>query len=161
VLNKTNTILCDSIPPNMFVAASYAKLNTHSLEITWANAGQIYPFLLHSTRPIDLTEYPSYLETVGQSLPLGVNRVVAYNDQRLTLLPGDTIMFYTDGVIEAMNSAREMYGFERLEILVRSLPVHMMPQVLIEAVLADVARFVGPAEPHDDMTIVVVKLAEK
>ncbi len=161
VLNKTNVILCETIPSNMFVAASYAKLDAHSLAITWANAGQIYPFLLHRTRPIDPTQYPSYLETAGESLPLGVNRVVEYNDHRLTLLPGDTIMFYTDGVIEAMNSAREMYGFERMEGLVRSLPPDMMPQALIEAVLADVARFVGLAEPHDDMTIVVVKLAEQ
>jgi sigma-B regulation protein RsbU (phosphoserine phosphatase) len=70
-------------------------------------------------------------------------------------------MFYTDGVIEAMNPAHELFGFERLEALVRSLPPDLPPQALIEAVLADVSTFVGPAEPNDDMTIVVVKLKEK
>jgi serine phosphatase RsbU (regulator of sigma subunit) len=158
VLNKANTMLCGSIPPNMFVAASYARINARTLEITWANAGQIYPFLLHRIPPVDLTQYPSYLETSGDTLPLGMDALVEYHDHRLTLKSGDTVMFYTDGVIEAMNAAREMYGFERLEVLVRSLPGDLTPHALIEAVLTNVSAFIGAAEPHDDMTIVVVKL---
>jgi serine phosphatase RsbU (regulator of sigma subunit) len=59
-----------------------------------------------------------------------------------------------------MNLRRELYGFERLEALVRSLPPDLSPQALIEAVLADVSTFIGSAEPNDDMTIVVAKLKE-
>ena len=160
VLNEANSMLCHSIPSGMFVAASYARLDARSLEVTWANAGQIYPFLLHRTRPANPNDYPDYLQTRGDSLPLGVDPVVEYSDHCLTLLPGDTLMFYTDVVIEAMNSRRELYGFERLEALVRSLPPDLSPQALIEAVLADVSTFIGSAEPNDDMTIVVAKLKE-
>jgi sigma-B regulation protein RsbU (phosphoserine phosphatase) len=86
-----------------------------------------------------------------------MDAVVRYEDQHLTLLPGDTVLFYTDGVVEAMNSARELYGFERLESLVRSLQPGLSSQALIDAVLADVAAFVGPAEQHDDITMVAIR----
>ncbi len=159
VLTEANTLLCRDVPRGMFVAASYARVDVRAREMVWANAGQIYPLLLHRVRPVD-QEYPRYLETTGAALPLGMNDTVQYNDQYLRLLPGDTVLFYTDGVVEAMNPARELYGFERLEGLVHSLPENISPQALIDAVVADVTRFVGPAEQHDDITIVAVKLRE-
>jgi sigma-B regulation protein RsbU (phosphoserine phosphatase) len=157
VLGESNTVLCHHVPRGMFVAASYARLDPQRREMVWANAGQIYPFLLHRIRPADLQDYPHYLEVTGASWPLGMDAVVRYEDQHLTLLPGDTVLFYTDGVVEAMNSARELYGFERLESLVRSLQPGLSSQALIDAVLADVAAFVGPAEQHDDITMVAIR----
>jgi sigma-B regulation protein RsbU (phosphoserine phosphatase) len=157
VLDESNTMLCRDVPRGMFVAASYARLNAQKREMVWANAGQIYPFLLHRVRPADLQDYPHYLEVTGASWPLGMDAAVKYDDQHLTLLPGDTVLFYTDGVVEAMNPARELYGFERLESLVRSLQPGISSQALIDAVLADVAAFVGPAEQHDDITMVAIR----
>ncbi len=159
VLNESNLMLCRQVPPGMFVAASYAYVDARSRQMVWANAGQIYPFLLHGIRPPAPADYPRYLETTGAALPLGMDSDVKYEDQYQLLQPGDTVLFYTDGIVEAMNPARELYGFERLEALVRSLPLDVSPQALIDAVLADVAVFVGPAEQHDDITIVAVKIA--
>jgi sigma-B regulation protein RsbU (phosphoserine phosphatase) len=158
VLSNSNSVLQPTIPRGMFVAASYARLNARSGQMVWANAGQIYPVLLHRVRPTKLQEYPRYLEATGAAFPLGISAAIAYDDQLSQLLPGDTVLFYTDGVIEAMNSNNELYGFERLETLVRSLEINLSPQALIEAILADVAAFVGPAEQHDDITLVGVKL---
>jgi serine phosphatase RsbU (regulator of sigma subunit) len=158
VLDESNAVLCRDVPHGMFVAASYARLDAQKREMVWANAGQIYPFLLHRVRPTDLQDYPHYLEVTGASWPLGMDAVVKYDDQHLTLLHGDTVLFYTDGVVEAMNPAHELYGFERLESLVRSLQPDISPPALIDAVLADVAAFVGPAEQHDDITIVAVRI---
>jgi sigma-B regulation protein RsbU (phosphoserine phosphatase) len=157
VLDESNSVLYRDVPRGMFVAASYARLDAQRREMVWANAGQIYPFLLHRVRPADPQDYPRYLEATGASWPLGMDAVVKYDDQHLTLLPGDTLLFYTDGVVEAMNPARELYGFERLESLVRSLQPGISPQALIDAVLADVAAFVGPAEQHDDITMVAIR----
>ena len=159
VLNEANAVLCRNIPRGMFVAASYARLDAASGEIRWANAGQLYPLLVHRPHPIEAQEDLLYLETSGMAVPLGMHPAASYDDQRLKLVPGDTVVFYTDGVVEAMNPARELYGFERLEGLVRSLPPDTGPQALIEAVLADVSAFIGSAELHDDLTLVVVKLA--
>jgi serine phosphatase RsbU (regulator of sigma subunit) len=158
VLNESNALLCSDVPPGMFVAASYARLDIQTREMVWANAGQIYPFLLHHLRPVAAQDYPYYLETTGAALPLGTDDDIRYNEQCQSLLPGDTVLFYTDGVVEAMNPARELYGFQRLESLVRSLS-ELSPQELIDAVLADVLAFVGPAEQHDDITLVAVKIA--
>jgi sigma-B regulation protein RsbU (phosphoserine phosphatase) len=159
VLDKSNTILAQKIVPGMFSAVSYACIDAPRREIVWANAGQIYPFLLHRPLPSELqTEYPRYLETQGISLPLGMDASLSYQTHHLSLAPDDMLLFYTDGIVEAMNPARQIYGFERLETLVRSLVADLSPQTLLEAVLADVALFTGPAEQHDDMTMVAVKL---
>lgn len=158
VLSHSNQMLYHNIPRGMFAAASFARLNAHTGEMVWANAGQIYPVLLHRMRPLDPKAYPRYLETTGAAFPLGITGAIEYTDQPLRLTPGDTVLFYTDGVIEAMNGQHEIYGFERLEALVRSLGPDLAPQVLIDAVLADVTAFVGPAEQHDDITLVAVKL---
>ncbi len=160
VLDEANLLLCPNVPRGMFVAANYACLDIHSHRLVWSNAGQMYPCMLHRIRPTDPAEYPRYLESTGTSLPLGVDATASYSEQHLKLYPGDTVLFYTDGVIEAMNPNRELYGFERLEALFRSLEIDLSPQALIEAVLADVARFVGPAEQHDDITMVAVKLTD-
>ena len=160
VLDEANLLLCANVPRGMFVAANYACLDTQSRRLVWANAGQMYPFMLHRVRPADPAEYPRYLESTGTSLPLGVDATAIYSNQHLQLYPGDTVLFYTDGVIEAMNPGRELYGFERLEALFRSLEIDLSAQALIEAVLADMARFVGPAEQHDDITMVAVKLTD-
>ncbi len=161
VLDQSNVLLQRNMPRGMFVAASYARLDAWSGEMVWANAGQIYPVLLHRVRPANPQAYPRYLEATGAAFPLGVSAAIRYDDQPLKLIPGDTVLFYTDGVIEAMNPAHELYGFERLEKLVRSLADNLPPQALIEAVLADVAAFVGPAEQHDDITLVAVKLSSE
>ena len=161
VLNESNTILHHNIPRGMFAAVSYARFDARSGELVWANAGQIYPFLLHRVRPDNLQEYPRYLETRGVALPLGMHTAHLYKDHQLKLLSGDTVLFYTDGVIEAMNEERSLYGFERLESLVRTLDEDLTPQALIEAVLASVATFVGPAEQHDDITLVAIKVRDE
>ncbi|MBI1877941.1 MAG: serine/threonine-protein phosphatase [Chloroflexi bacterium] len=159
ILDQSNVLLQRNMPRGMFVAASYARLDAGSGEMVWANAGQIYPVLLHRMRSADPRAYPRYLEATGAAFPLGLNPDIKYDDQPLKLIPGDTVLFYTDGVIEAMNPANELYGFERLETLVRSLAADLSPQALIEAVLADVTTFVGSAEQHDDITLVAVKLS--
>ncbi|MEN9934399.1 MAG: hypothetical protein RLZZ387_978 [Chloroflexota bacterium] len=157
VLSEANGMLCRNVPRGMFVAASYALIDPRSLEMVWANAGQMYPLLRSNggTLPPDDLRY---LEVRGAAFPLGMSERISYTDQRLSLAPGDTLLFYTDGVVEAMDLVHELYGFERLERLVRSLPADVAPQALVEAVLEDVARFVGPAEQHDDITLLAVKL---
>jgi sigma-B regulation protein RsbU (phosphoserine phosphatase) len=160
VLNQTNTILHHNIPRGMFAAASYARFDTGSQELVWANAGQVYPFLIHRLPQPDIGVFPRYLETSGDALPLGMQASQRYVDHQLKLMPGDTVLFYTDGVVEAMNSAQELYGFERLETLVRTSDRDLTPEALIEAVLTDVTAFVGPAEQHDDITLVAIKIKD-
>ncbi|MBN1218594.1 MAG: PP2C family protein-serine/threonine phosphatase [Anaerolineae bacterium] len=159
VLNESNDILVEKIFSGMFAAVSYARLDVQRKEMVWANAGQVYPFLLCPTKPPSL-DNPRYLVTEGESLPLGMVTPMNYQLHCLPLSPGDIILFYTDGIVEAMNPAGELYGFDRLVALVQSLPADLSPQILVEAVVADVTTFVGPAQQHDDMTMVAIKLLD-
>lgn len=158
VLNESNAILCRNVPQGMFIAASYALLDSHSHEMVWANAGQLMPVLLRDLPALDTQHHPQYLETTGDRFPLGVIPDLTYNDQRLRLPLGSTVLFFTDGVVEAHNTIQELYGFQRLDTLVGSLPANLPPQAIIDAVLSDVFAFVGSAEQHDDITLIAVKI---
>ncbi len=158
VLNQTNTILHHNIPRGMFAAASYARFDAAAQQLVWANAGQVYPFLIHRRSEPSSKTVLRYLETSGDALPLGMQPAMQYIDHHIKLMAGDTILFFTDGVVEAMNGDHQLYGFERLEALVGALERDVTPEALIEAVLTEVTTFAGPAEQHDDITLVAIKI---
>jgi serine phosphatase RsbU (regulator of sigma subunit) len=70
---------------------------------------------------------------------------------------GDRLLLVSDGVVEAMNGARELWGFERLEAAFRTAGCGE-PAALIESLLAQIRAFTGDAPPHDDMTIVAIQV---
>lgn len=100
------------MPRNTFVALGYALIDPIEQRLILANAGQLSPLLRHADGRT------TFLETAG-ALPLGIQRDARYNQLELDLAPGDTLVFYTDGVVEAQNHQRELFGFDRLEHLVR------------------------------------------
>jgi LacI family transcriptional regulator len=114
-----------------------------------ANAGAIAPMLCAAdgVRPVD----------VG-GLPLGtpLSEVFAYHEVELRLSPGDMLILSSDGIVEAMNERRELYGFERFTLAIAAGPRHGA-QAMMAHLFADVAAFVGDAEVHDDMAIVVAR----
>jgi len=67
------------------------------------------------------------------------------------------VIFYTDGIPEAMNEKNELYGFERLEEIVLSIE-YKDSSTIKEKLLQEIAAFTGTAKQHDDMTVVVVKV---
>jgi sigma-B regulation protein RsbU (phosphoserine phosphatase) len=70
-----------------------------------------------------------------------------------SLEPGETIILYTDGIIEAMNARDEQYGYERLESLI-AISSSADPDAMKAAIVDDVNRFTGLSPQHDDMTLV-------
>jgi serine phosphatase RsbU (regulator of sigma subunit) len=76
---------------------------------------------------------------------------------RRQLAPGEWLCVVTDGVTEAMNAAGELYGAARLRRVLESLPALAEPQQTLAAVRADVGRFVGGAEPSDDLTLMCLR----
>jgi sigma-B regulation protein RsbU (phosphoserine phosphatase) len=113
-----------------------------------ANAGMITPLLWRAGRV-------SYIDSYG--LPLGADADKVYTQQTVALQPGDQLLLVSDGIVEAMNSAREMWDFERLEeIVARCGGEH--PSVVVDVILGEVHRFTAGAPPHDDMTVVALQL---
>jgi serine phosphatase RsbU (regulator of sigma subunit) len=73
------------------------------------------------------------------------------------LAPGEWVCVVTDGVTEAMNPAGELYGAKRLHEVLRSLAEDVEADAMLAAVRADVGRFVGAAEPSDDLTLLCLR----
>jgi serine phosphatase RsbU (regulator of sigma subunit) len=80
-----------------------------------------------------------------------------YPMARRTLAAGEWVCVVTDGVTEAMNPAGELYGAARLRAVLESLPPEVEPRGVLSAVRADVDRFVGAAEPSDDLTLMCLR----
>ena len=113
-----------------------------------ANAGLIAPLLWRAGKV-------EYIESFG--LPLGATHGASYTQQTVELRLGDCLLLVSDGIVEAMNGARELWGFERLEAAFRSAGGDD-PATLIEAILAQLRAFTGDAPPHDDMTMVAIEV---
>jgi sigma-B regulation protein RsbU (phosphoserine phosphatase) len=149
ILSRLNTHLYPLMEKQMFTALSFAIVEQDTGVIQWSNAAQPLPLVKRSEGVSEAAEH-------GE-LPLGMAPDVKYPDHELKLQPGDTVIFYTDGIIEAENGAEEMYGTERLLNMVTGMDPAASAEDVVEDILQDVADFVGIAEQYDDMTVVVVK----
>ncbi len=145
VLEQTNNLLHPDIPPNMFVTCLYAILDPVSGRIEYANAGQDLPYLRHSGEVSELR---------ATGMPLGLMPGMFYEEKEITLAPGDSILFYSDGLVEAHNPGREMFGFPHLRNLLRGDLVRIP---VIDFLLAELASFTGEGwEQEDDVTLVTL-----
>jgi serine phosphatase RsbU (regulator of sigma subunit) len=136
----------------MFVALLYAELNVADKSLGLCSAGQTQPILLSAK-----TGEATLIETEGDAFPLGIIDFAEYQETKLQLDSGDLVVFYTDGVVEALNKKGKMYGFERfLEVIKDNSGLDA--DIFLEKLIDDVNRFVGKAEQHDDLTIVVIKV---
>ncbi|MEM7347094.1 MAG: SpoIIE family protein phosphatase [Chloroflexota bacterium] len=116
-----------------------------------ANAGCVFPLIRRTNGKME------WVEVFG--LPLGVHLTLDfdYTDTDVPLYSGDLIVFTSDGVVEAMNSQREMFGFVALSQAVAEGPTSSA-QAMLDHLRDQIQQFVGEADPHDDLTIVVVKV---
>ncbi len=148
-LEEVNRRLVQDIPSGAFIAKLYAILDIDLVEVIFVNAGQMVPILRRG-------DDCRFLEPES-GFPLGIVPDINYVDYTQSLQSGDMLLFYTDGIVEAMNENNKIYGFERLEKTVVTAPSEN-PQVMIDYLLDDVKIFVGQREAHDDITIVAVSI---
>lgn len=145
-----NAILCERAQQGMFVTMVYMILETDTGRISWVNAGHMIPLHMKENR----------LQTPGgqadkKGPPLGILPEAAWKMQTLVLQPGDGIVLYTDGIIEARNSASEMFGCTRLNRLVRRYPD--VPAALVRQIARAVENFSQGVGQSDDLTMVVFR----
>src|ERR687898_1076430 len=152
VLRQVNDVMVPDIPPNMFVTCLYAILNPRSGRLRYANAGQDLPYQRHKGRAGDATE----LRATG--MPLGLMPGMSYEEKEAMLEAGDSILFYTDGLVEAHDPQREMFGIPRLQGFIGA---HPGGAPMIDFLLEELARFVGDSwEQEDDITLVTLQRSE-
>ena len=147
VLKQVNNLLHEDIPPGMFVTCFYAILDPVDGHLVFANAGHNLPFRL--------TDH-SVLEMKAAGMPLGMMPDMEYDLHELTVEPGDFMIFYSDGLVEAHNEQREMFGSNRLIALFENYEGE--DPTLIDHLMIELEAFTGPdLEQEDDITIVGVK----
>ena len=146
VLSRINNLLYPRIPSNMFVTCLYAILDPKTGILSYANAGHDLPIC----RRLQGME-----ELRATGMPLGLLPDMEYEEGTITLGPGDGVLLYSDGLIEAHNPAREMFGVGRIRELVEE---HQSGEGLVDSLLATLCGFTGDEwEQEDDITLVLMQ----
>ncbi len=146
VLERANELLHDDIPPNMFATCLYAILEPDTGTLCFANAGHNLPYR-HTPQGIE--------ELRATGMPLGLMPGMRYEEHQTTLRPGESVLFSSDGLVEAHNPERHMFGFPQVKEL---MAAHPGGAVLIQHLLDALAAFTGPEyEQEDDITLVTLE----
>jgi serine phosphatase RsbU (regulator of sigma subunit)/catechol 2,3-dioxygenase-like lactoylglutathione lyase family enzyme len=142
-----NQLFCENTPDGSFATLFFAEYDDNSGSLRYANCGHLPALLLRSDNTVDRLD--------ATATVLGVFKDWDCTIGERQLLPGDTLALYTDGITESNNSAQEEFGEGRL---IEALRAHdgVCSQVLLESIVAEVARF-SPDEQRDDITLIIAK----
>ncbi|MBK8117901.1 MAG: CHASE2 domain-containing protein [Sulfuritalea sp.] len=148
ILQATDVELARENPETLFVTMVAGILDADSGRLELSNAGHDAPWRITAAGTADS------LVTVGGP-PLCVLENYPFESSAFQLVPGDALCLITDGVTEAMNSAGELYGSERLALLLKAAP--QGAGAIVAALRKDVRQFVGETEAADDLTVLALR----
>jgi phosphoserine phosphatase RsbU/P len=142
VLGEVNRLMVEDFPPGKFVTLIYGVLNPAERTVRFASAGHLPPLLVSGSEA-------RFLETES-GMPLGLG-YGSFTEVEVHLPAKFRLVFYSDGITEATNSAQEEYARERLKQHV------MRPEATAESILADVRSFASGAGLQDDATVIMLR----
>jgi sigma-B regulation protein RsbU (phosphoserine phosphatase) len=145
VLSTMNRRLLVQGVPRRHSATQYAVFDPRTAEMRVSSAGMPGPFHL-SAQGCRVLEIPG--------LPAGLFSEAQYDMSTLTLLPGDSVLFCTDGITDAFNIQDEQFGILRLQSLCENA-LRIPPQELLRRIFAAVEAFTLGRQQHDDMAAAV------
>ncbi|MBC8084881.1 MAG: SpoIIE family protein phosphatase [Hymenobacter sp.] len=152
-MTQANAALARCLEKSAFITASLYIIDYENRGFVFARAGHCHTLYYHSIK-----EEVSYFQTTG--LGLGILRNDSYEkhikNQFYDYNPGDVMVIYTDGIVEARNASQEEYGEQRLHyMLEQTFPLEA--DEIKEQILADLSQFSAGQPMHDDQTLLVVK----
>src|SRR5437667_2042059 len=146
VLTHLNRLLVEDIPSGKFVTMVYAVLDPASRTLTFANAGHLRPILVDDLGARSLDN--------ERGMPLGLG-FGSFSEVKVNLPEYSRLVFYSDGITEAVNPADEEYGTSRLQ-------EHLLcPEASEESILADVRSFANGAGLYDDATVIMIRAMQR
>jgi serine phosphatase RsbU (regulator of sigma subunit) len=148
VLERSNNLIYGDTSSDLFVTVFYAIWNPKSRILEFANGGHNPPILIRADGKSRL------LTTKG--IALGVLEEVKISQKEVKLHPGDTVIFYTDGVTEAMNEDFDEFGMDRLNMVGKNMRKHSAAEI-VNAITQAVDDHAGDTSQFDDVTLVVMK----
>ncbi|MCX7736514.1 MAG: serine/threonine-protein phosphatase [Candidatus Kapabacteria bacterium] len=154
LISRLNTLVYNTFPYERFVTLFYCELTLSSNRLVlYCNAGHSEP--IHY-RPN--TDEFTLLQPTGGLLGIMQNQKFAVENK--TMQVGDILVLYTDGITEALNAQRELFGVERLKGLIKKYHKKSSKEIAYY-ILEEVSKFTTGSEYSDDRTLVVVKRVEE
>jgi sigma-B regulation protein RsbU (phosphoserine phosphatase) len=148
MLKQLNDSLQERKMDAQYVTMVFAVWNDEKQTLQIANAGAVQPLFCRGGQ----------VETVqAEGFPLGMFKDVSYEEFTLSTRPGDAVIFFSDGIADAVNEREEMFGDARLTALVAS-HLKSTAQEMVDAIYQELSAFQGGVERFDDETVVVLKV---
>lgn len=153
ILAHLNELLLEDLSrAELLISMFYARYDTVSRRLSYANAGHNTPILI-------CREKDGFLELDADGIIFGVMNGLVFEEKSLLLKEGDLVCFYTDGITEARNEAGDFFGLERLCRLISSQK-NRQPQQIIDAVMEEIKIFGGSTSMQDDISIIILKIVQ-
>jgi sigma-B regulation protein RsbU (phosphoserine phosphatase) len=151
ILQSLNALLYDDLTrAELFITMFFAKYNSATGRLSYANAGHNHPMICRSGQT-------GCIELDAEGLIIGVKQSVVFEERIIELQKNDVVLFYTDGLTEASNPAGEMFQNRRVCDHLRSIS-HLSVQEIINSFYHSVTEFSGSETLQDDISIVVLKI---
>jgi sigma-B regulation protein RsbU (phosphoserine phosphatase) len=160
LLIEANRILSEHLDSRSFITMTYAVIDVPNGTMTYSRAGHTPLIYL----PANTNGSAQVLVPNGMVLGLRIDGAAEMfnnllEEKQISLHTGDVIVFYTDGITEAMNPASDLFGESRLSRIVEEHG-HLESGELRERILREIEAFVGSADQHDDMTMILIKITQ-
>jgi phosphoserine phosphatase RsbU/P len=147
VLRRINLMMLRDSTPGEFVTLFYGVLDGRNRRLTYCNAGHPPGLILREGKIIELG---------SDNMVLGVDPNELYTQSLVDMRSGDTLLLYTDGLMDAMNFEQERFGRQRIvEVFSQGGPT---AEAIIDSILWAMRKFTGLAKPTDDVTMIVAKV---
>lgn len=148
MLRMLNDALQERKLDSQYVTMLYGLWNDENLTLQIANGGSVQPLFCHGDE----------VDTIrAEGFPLGMFPSATWEEFSIATQPGDSVVFFSDGIVDAQNAAGDMFGTDRLLAVVRK---HRQKSAskLAESVLTEVGRFQGKRDRFDDETVLVLRV---
>ena len=152
IFTSVNARLCENNEANMFATAWIGILDTRTMTLQYTNAGHNYPMLQRKGQPCE------EIKKV-HGLFLGGMEFTRYKQNEIQLAPGDRLLLFTDGVVEAHDRGKNLYGNERLQKVLDGARDQPGEQVL-KRIFDDVNEFAAGVPQFDDITMVILTIKD-
>lgn len=150
IMHSMNATACRNNPSNMFITLFVGVLDLSTGTLRYCNAGHEKPIFIGQQSPLE----------IKPNLPIGLFEDTFYEMQQTTIVPGQTLFLYTDGLTEARNAQGHLYGRNRLIELTKQL-TEMSPKEIVDATIAEMEHFARNTEQSDDLTILAIRFNNK
>ena len=148
MVRRLNRLVFESSTSNKYATFFFAIYDPKTRGLSYVNGGHNAPMIVREHESLRL-------EATGA--PVGLLQDTEFEQQSLTLEPGDVLIAFTDGISEAMTIEDEEWGDERMLVAAHAVRTQPAEQI-VHHMLKEADLFANGAPQHDDMTLLVLKL---